>query len=113
MIGQVFLSTEKPLDEASLVRFIGGCQGPWNVDLRTPPGPEGSNGSLLLIRRGHPGFSFLNSFFLPCFQISETHAPETMSRRKATLSSFVVKQDELGRHCPGTGRFRRPIPKPI
>jgi len=31
------------------------CQGPWNVDLRTPPGPEGSNGSLLCIRRGHPG----------------------------------------------------------
>src|SRR6266480_4287229 len=33
----------------------GFCQGPWNVDLRTPPGPEGSNGSLLRIRRGHPG----------------------------------------------------------
>jgi len=32
------------------------CQGPWNADLRTPPGPEGSNGSLLCIRRGHPGF---------------------------------------------------------
>ncbi len=31
------------------------CQGPWNVDLRTPPGPEGSNGSLLGICRGHPG----------------------------------------------------------
>ena len=31
-------------------------QGPWNADLRTPPGPEGSNGSLLCIRRGHPGF---------------------------------------------------------
>jgi len=30
-------------------------QGPWNVDLQTPPGPEGSNGSLLRIRRGHPG----------------------------------------------------------
>jgi len=30
------------------------CQGPWNVDLRTPPGPEGSNGSLLDICRGHP-----------------------------------------------------------
>src|SRR5216117_1081573 len=34
------------------------CQGPWNVDLRTPPGPEGSNGSLLCIRRGHPGTPF-------------------------------------------------------
>src|SRR6202453_4780773 len=31
------------------------CQGPWNVDLRTPPGQECSNGSLLRIRRGHPG----------------------------------------------------------
>ena len=30
-------------------------QGPWNVDLRTPPGPEGSNGSLLCICRSHPG----------------------------------------------------------
>jgi hypothetical protein len=29
-------------------------QGPWNVDLRTPPGPEGSNGSLLCVCRGHP-----------------------------------------------------------
>jgi hypothetical protein len=33
-------------------------QGPWNVDLRTPPGPEGSNGSLLRICRGHPDISF-------------------------------------------------------
>ena len=31
------------------------CQGPRNADLRTPPGPEGSNGSLLRICRGHPG----------------------------------------------------------
>src|SRR5258705_1522760 len=30
-------------------------QGPWTVDLRTPPGPEGSNDSLLCICRGHPG----------------------------------------------------------
>jgi hypothetical protein len=31
------------------------------VDLRTPPGPEGSNGSLLDICRGHPGiFSMQN-----------------------------------------------------
>jgi len=34
------------------------CQGPWNADLGTPPGPEGSNGTLLCIRRGHPGFFF-------------------------------------------------------
>src|SRR6267142_541645 len=34
-------------------------QGPWTVDLRTPPGPEGSNGSLLCSCRGHPGI--LNS----------------------------------------------------
>jgi len=33
-------------------------QGPWTADLRTPPGPEGSNGSLLYICRGHPGISF-------------------------------------------------------
>src|SRR5208282_2762698 len=38
------------------MKFAAGfpCQGPWNVDLRTPPGPEGSNGSLLRICRGHP-----------------------------------------------------------
>ena len=34
-------------------------QGPWNADLRTPPGPEGSNGSLLCICRGHPGIFIL------------------------------------------------------
>ena len=39
------------------VRFIVSRQGPWNVDLETPPGPEGSNGTLLHIRRGYPGFS--------------------------------------------------------
>jgi len=33
----------------------GFCQGPWNVDLRTPPGQECSNGSLLHVCRGHPG----------------------------------------------------------
>ena len=33
----------------------GFCQGPWNVDLRTPPGQECSNGSLLRVRRGVPG----------------------------------------------------------
>jgi hypothetical protein len=37
-------------------------QGPWNVDLRTPPGQECSNGSLLRIRRGHPG-TFSSSIF--------------------------------------------------
>jgi len=37
------------------------CQGPWNVDLRTPPGPEGSNGSLLDICRGHPGLFLMKN----------------------------------------------------
>jgi len=63
---------ECPRSEKSKLRAMGGCavfllegskgvrhiqfrQGPWNVDLRTPPGPEGSNGSLLCICRGHPG----------------------------------------------------------
>ncbi len=45
------------LEPADGVRHIVSCQGPWNVDLRTPPGPEGSNGSLLCVCRGHPGFS--------------------------------------------------------
>jgi DNA polymerase III subunit gamma/tau len=45
------------LEPDLLLRHILLCQGPWNVDLRTPPGPEGSNGSLLCVCRGHPGFS--------------------------------------------------------
>src|ERR1043166_4688299 len=47
----LLISLEAPSD----VPHIHDCQGPWNVDLRTPPGPEGSNGSLLDICRGHPG----------------------------------------------------------
>ena len=43
------------LAAAGAVMFIRRRQGPWNVDLRTPPGPEGSNGSLLCVCRGHPG----------------------------------------------------------
>jgi len=43
------------LDETLELRQIYFCQGPWNVDLRIPPGQECSNGSLLCIRRGHPG----------------------------------------------------------
>ena len=43
--------------QAMNIAAIFSCQGPWNVDLRTPPGPEGSNGSLLRICRGHPGIS--------------------------------------------------------
>src|ERR1035437_1246235 len=42
------------LDNRRQVRQNFFCQGPWNVDLRTPPGPEGSNGSLLCVCRGHP-----------------------------------------------------------
>jgi len=34
---------------------IHNCQGPWNVDLQTPSGPEGSSGRSLCICRGHPG----------------------------------------------------------
>jgi hypothetical protein len=49
------------LEGGQWVQHIHDCQGPRNVDLRTPPGPEGSNGSLLDICRGHPGiFSMQN-----------------------------------------------------
>jgi Ankyrin repeats (3 copies) len=60
----------RPLDLGFLLEVRGrlrqilSCQGPWNVDLRTPPGQECSNGSLLCIRRGHPGI--LNFRFLIC-----------------------------------------------
>jgi hypothetical protein len=46
---------ELSLEGAAVMRQIQRCQGPWTVDLQTPPGPEGSNGSLLCICRGHPG----------------------------------------------------------
>jgi hypothetical protein len=46
------------LEASPLLNHILRRQGPWNADLRTPPGPEGSNGSLLCICRGHPGTSF-------------------------------------------------------
>jgi len=48
-------------ESAILLAHVGNLrqvlcrQGPWNVDLRIPPGQECSNGSLLCIRRGHPG----------------------------------------------------------
>ena len=51
------------LEDEPLMPQIGRCQGPWNVDLRTPPGPEGSNGSLLDICRGHPGISIFDLRF--------------------------------------------------
>ncbi|MDB6125976.1 MAG: hypothetical protein JWQ71_4969 [Pedosphaera sp.] len=52
------------LEAESWLGQINRCQGPWNVDLRTPPGQECSNGSLLCIRRGHPGiFKILNGEF--------------------------------------------------
>ena len=41
------------------VQHIDARQGPRNVDLRTPPGQECSNGSLLCICRGHPGIFHL------------------------------------------------------
>jgi hypothetical protein len=43
------------LEARALVPQIHFRQGPWNADLRTPRGPEGSNGSLLCVCRGHPG----------------------------------------------------------
>src|SRR5439155_4692409 len=45
------------LEPGPALQHISSRQGPWTVDLRTPPGPEGSNGSLLCICRGHPGIS--------------------------------------------------------
>ena len=38
---------KSPLAPCPLVPLNPPRQGPWNADLRTPPGPEGSNGSLL------------------------------------------------------------------
>jgi len=43
------------------MNFAADCprQGLRIADLRTPPGPEGSNGSLLCICRSHPGIFFI------------------------------------------------------
>ena len=63
--------------QAILLEATGGLaqncsrQGPWNVDLRTPPGPEGSNGSLLRICRGHPDTS---SFTIGNFRFTFANA---------------------------------------
>ena len=46
---------DKLLADTEDLRFILFRQGPWSADLQTPRGPEGSNGSLLCICRGHPG----------------------------------------------------------
>ena len=63
----IFLAHPKLwLDDSYRVGFIESRQGPWNVDLETPPGPEGSNGTLLHIRRGYPGFSNLRFLILDC-----------------------------------------------
>jgi hypothetical protein len=66
---EVLKNIQIDLAAAAFPRVIMGRQGPWNVDLGTPPGPEGSNGTLLRIRRGHPGFLFqfriANSRFQP------------------------------------------------
>src|SRR5215207_9853592 len=49
--------------KAMSLNFTGFCQGPRNVDLRTPPGQECSNGSLLCVCRGYPGISLLQHYF--------------------------------------------------
>ena len=43
---------------SAVLRLTPSCQGPWSVDLRTPPGQECSNGSLLDICYGSPGIFF-------------------------------------------------------
>ena len=53
-----FCHPRNVLEALKQVQHINPRQGPRNVDLRNPPGPEGSNGSLLDICRGHPGISF-------------------------------------------------------
>ena len=58
-ISQIVNGTLIPLAGALPLRHIVFRQGPWNADLRIPPGQECSNGSLLCIRRGHPGIFHL------------------------------------------------------
>lgn len=73
-----------------MVQHIHDCQGPWNVDLRTPPGPEGSNGSLLDICRGHPGISIFD-FGFAILEL-HTHAanPTIESRKSRFKMSYQV-----------------------
>jgi DNA polymerase III subunit gamma/tau len=67
------------LEPDLLLRHILLCQGPWNVDLRTPPGPEGSNGSLLCVCRGHPGFFQFYSSHMSYQVIARKYRPQRFS----------------------------------
>jgi len=86
--------------EASLDLLLNQhCQGPWSVDLRTPPGPEGSNGSLLRIRRGHPGISFLSTNSCSCHAIRSNSRPQTdrpaaVANRKSLPSCLTRSSPE-------------------
>jgi hypothetical protein len=54
------------------------------VDLRTPPGPEGSNGSLLDICRGHPGIFFNDEGRMKKAEMA------ALPTEKILVSSFII-----------------------
>jgi len=62
------------LERGRELRQVIFRQGPWNVDLRTPPGQECSNGSLLCIRRGHPGILNFRLMICDWRSINAVHA---------------------------------------
>src|SRR5205823_12928545 len=86
------------LEGPGTLRHIELCQGPWNVDLRTPPGPEGSNGSLLCVCRGHPGFYKPDELSGYCSQIPST----TLWRcgRTGARHPDTVPRHRAEAHCP-------------
>src|SRR5712672_537093 len=68
-------------------------QGPWTVDLRTPPGPEGSNGSLLCSCRGHPGTIELRMRSAECEMKLRNHLLDLGFN---SVLCILCRRDQLG-----------------
>ena len=66
-------------------------QGPWNVDLRTPPGPEGSNGSLLDICRGNPGTFSIYDFRFTIDELKLLLDERNLSRKLSPNREWPIK----------------------
>ncbi len=65
-------------------------QGPWNADLRTPPGPEGSNGSLLCVCRGHPGILHLRGGVNDLGSCLRSRIAPQIENRKSFMTYQVI-----------------------
>src|SRR5437870_3288422 len=88
-------------------------QGPWTVDLRTPPGPEGSNGSLLCICRGHPGTFRSMSYQVIARKYRPQRFSEVVGQEHVTQTlSHAIEQKRIAHAYlfvgpRGTGKTKR------